>query len=125
MISKYIGFLFAAFALAGCCVSGNGCYAPLPGTPRGWDGLDPAPTETASRATENRPRKNARPKKEIIIGPIGDVPVEPPKPEAKDAWAQQEAADQADEAKLKKRLMICRDCLQAPALNDTTGSVTR
>jgi hypothetical protein len=57
MISRSIAFLFAAVALAGCCVSGNGCYAPLPGTPTAWDGLDPAPAETAAQATEYRPRK--------------------------------------------------------------------
>ena len=123
MISRSIAFLFAAVALAGCCVSGNGCYAPLPGTPTPWDGLDPAPTGTAAQATEYRPRKIARPKNEIIIGPIGDVPVEPPKPQ--EAWAQQDAADRADEAKLKKQLMICRNCLLAPAQDDTAGSVTR
>jgi hypothetical protein len=123
MISRIIAFLFAAVALAGCCVSGNGCYAPLPGTPTAWDGLDPAPTETAARATEYRPRKIARPKNEIIIGPLGDVPVEPPKPQ--EAWAQQEAADRADEARLKKQLTICRNCLSAPAHDDTTGNVTR
>jgi hypothetical protein len=95
----------------------------LPGTPTAWDGLDPAPAETAAQATEYRPRKIARPKNEIIIGPLGDVPVEPPKPQ--EAWAQQEAADRADEAKLKKQLMICRNCLPAPAHDDTTGSLTR
>jgi hypothetical protein len=112
MITRSIAFLFAAVALAGCCVSGSGCYAPLPGTPTAWDGLDPAPTGTI-----------ARPKNEIVIGPLGDVPVEPPKPQ--EAWAQQEAADRADEAKLKKQLMICRNCLPAPAHDDTAGSVTR
>jgi hypothetical protein len=125
MISKCVALLFAVVALAGCCVSGNGCFAPLPGAPVAWDGLGAAPTETA-QDTEDRPRKNARPKKEIIIGPIGDVPAEPnPNPQAKEAWAQQEAADRADEAKLKKQLMICRNCLLAPARDEATGSVTR
>jgi hypothetical protein len=49
----------------------------------------------------------------------------PGKPDAKEAWSQQEAADRADEAKLKKQLMICCNCLPAPAHDDTTGSVTR
>jgi hypothetical protein len=119
MISRSIVFLFAAVALAGCCVSGNGCDAPLPGTPTAWDGLDPAPAETAAQATEYRPRKIARPKNEIIIGPLGDVPAEPPRPQ--EAWA----ADRADEAKLKKQLMICRNCLPAPPHDDTTGSAMR
>jgi hypothetical protein len=53
------------------------------------------------------------------------VSVDPTKPQATEAWAQQEAADRADEAKLKKQLMICRNCLQAPARDEATGSVTR
>jgi hypothetical protein len=53
------------------------------------------------------------------------VPAESRKPEAEEAWALQEAADRAGEAKLKKQLMICRNCLPAPAHGDTTGSVTR
>jgi hypothetical protein len=123
MIAKCIAFLFGAVALAGCCASSNGCYAPLPGTPTAWDGLGPAPTEV-DQATEYRPNKNARPK-EIVIGPIGDLPVEPPKLDAKEAWTQREASDRADEAKLKKQLMICRNCLPATANDDTIGSVTR
>jgi hypothetical protein len=122
---RCITFLFAAIALAGCCVSGNGCYAPSPGAPIAWDGLGLAPTKTA-HATEYRPRTTTRPKTENIIGPIGDVVAEPnPRPQGKDTWAEQEAADRADEEKLAKKLMICRDCLPAPARDDATGSVTR
>jgi hypothetical protein len=37
-------------------------------------------------------QKNACPKKEVVIGPIGDVPAEPnPKAQGKDGWAEQEA----------------------------------
>jgi hypothetical protein len=124
MISKCLVLLFAVVALAGCCVSGSGCYAPSPGAPIAGDDLSPAPAETAN-ATEDRPRKNARTKKEIIVGPIGDISAEPPKPPAAEAWAQQEAADRADEAKLKRQLMICRNCLPAAARDEATGSVTR
>ena len=123
MISKYIALLFAAVGLAGCCVSGNGCYAPLPGVPIAWDGLGPAPSETGL-AIESQPGKNARPKREIIIGPIGDLPTKPnPKPQAKAGWDEQEAADRADEAKLAKQLMICRNCLPASARDDASSGV--
>ena len=74
MISRCIVFLVGAVALAGCCVSGNGCYAPVLGAPTApiaWDGLGSPPTETAD-VPENRPKKTTRPKKEIIVGPIGD-----------------------------------------------------
>ena len=75
MISKCIVFLVGSVALAGCCVSGNGCYAPVVGAPTApiaWDGLGSPPTETAD-VPESRPKKTTRPKKEIIVGPIGDV----------------------------------------------------
>ena len=111
---RCIAFLFASVALAGCCVSGNGCYAPLPGTPIAWDGLGAAPTEI-STTSEYRPRKKARPKSEIIIGPIGGVSAEStPKPQAKEEWAQREAADRAIDEKLTKQLIICRNCLPEP-----------
>jgi hypothetical protein len=125
MILKCTAILFVVGTLTGCCVSGSGCYAPLPGMPTAWDGLGSAPAENTA-APEYQPRKKARAKKEIIIGPIGDVAAEPnPSPEAKDAWAQQEAADRADEAKLTKQLTICRNCLPAPAHDDATASVPR
>jgi hypothetical protein len=47
------------------------------------------------------------------------MPVEPPSIGAKEAWAQQVAAERAEAAKLKKQLMICRHCLPAPAHDDT------
>jgi hypothetical protein len=86
-------------------VSGNGCYAPLPGAPIAWDGLGSAPTETAS--TGSGPKKNARAKKEVLIEPIRDVAPEPnPKSQGKKASPEQEAADQAAEEKLIKQLTI-------------------
>ena len=110
MISKCIVFIVAAVALAGCCLSGSSCYAPVAGAPIAWDGLGSPPTETAE-VPENRPKKTARPKREIIGGPIGDVSAGAnPKPQADEAWAEQEAADQADETKLKKQLKICTNC---------------
>jgi len=97
----------------------------LPGTPTAWDGLGPPPTETA-QPTEYRPRKNARPKKEIIIGSIGNAPADSdPRPQSEEAWAQQEAADWDADAKLTKQLIICRNCLPEPALDDATGRTKR
>jgi len=100
-------FLVGAVALGGCCISGNGCYAPVVGAPTApiaWDGLGSPPTETAD-VPESRPKKTTRPKKEIIVGPIGDVAAGGNrKSQADEAWAEQEAADQADETKLKRQL---------------------
>src|SRR5689334_5199210 len=117
-MSRYIAIILASTALAGCCLSPNGCYTPLPGAPIAWDGLGTAPTETTG-TTEERPRKNARPKKEIIIGPIGGAAAEPkPKLTGREAFLAQEAADRADEEKLTKKLMICSNCLPARTSDD-------
>src|SRR5882757_10955627 len=111
MISKCIVFIVAAVALAGCCLSGSSCYAPVAGAPIAWDGLGSPPTETAD-VPENRPKKTTRPKKEIIVGPIGDVSSagRSPKSQADEAFEDQEAADRAAETKLTRQLKICNNC---------------
>ena len=126
VMSKYIALILASTALAGCCVSGNGCYLPPVGAPIAWDGLGSAPTETAD-APEDRPaRKAAQRKKEIIIGPIGGVAAEPkPKLEGREAYLQQEAADRADEARLTKKLTICSNCMPTPTKLDANGGPVR
>src|SRR2546421_5906325 len=123
-MSKFIALILASTALAGCCVSGHGCYSPLPGVPLAWQGFAPAPTE-AVQLTEDRPRKATRSKKEIIVGPIGEVAAGPTrKLEGIDALVQQEAADRVDEEKLAKRLMICSNCLPARSNDEATSRST-
>jgi hypothetical protein len=125
MISKCIAFLVAALMLANCCALGNGC-APESGAPIAWDGLGSAPTDD-TQPVEPRPKKHARAKREIIVGPLdAAATLQNNKVQPKDQWEQQQAADQDDEARLKRKLMICRTCL-APesARDDAAGSVSR
>jgi hypothetical protein len=96
MISKCIAFLFAAVALAGCCLSGNGCNTPLPAAPIAWDGLGPAPTENVD---ESKPKRNSRRNREML-----DDAAAP-----SDRWSEEQAADGAD-AKLRRQLRICANC---------------
>jgi|ERR1700676_1839649 len=117
MISKCIAFLVAALMLANCCASGNGC-APAGGNPVAWDGLGPAPTDDA-QPLELRPKQHARAKREIILGPLDAAPAEPTsKVQPKDSFQQQQAADQDDEVRLKRKLMICRNCLPGKSARD-------
>lgn len=110
MIAKCIVFLGSAIALGGCCISGSGCYAPAPGAPIAWDGLGSPPTDVAE-ASESQPKKKTRPKREIIVGPLGDVSARSSaRPQPSETWAQEDAADQADEIKLKRQLRICSNC---------------
>jgi hypothetical protein len=125
MISKCIAFLVAGLMLANCCALGISC-APQSGAPIAWDGLGPAPTDD-TQPLEPAPTKPARAKREIIVGPVGAAATEPnSKLQPKGSWEQQQAADQDDEARLKRKLVICRACLPSePARDDATGSVSR
>jgi hypothetical protein len=108
MMSKCIAFVFASVALAGCCASGNGCYAPLPGTPIAWDGLGSPPTENER---EYKPKRTPRSNTEIVVGPLNETRAQAdPKSQPQDQWTQEQAADRDADAKLTKQLMICRNC---------------
>jgi hypothetical protein len=124
MILKCIAFLAAALMLAGCCALGNGC-APESGAPIAWDGLDSAPA-TDTQPVEPQPKKHARAKREIIVGPLDAAATEQNrKVQPKDRWEQEQAADQADEMRLKRKLMICRNCLAGESARDDATSSSR
>ena len=126
MISKSVVFLFSAIALGGCCISGNGCYAPVAGAPIAWDGLGSPPTDVAEVSEDQPKKKKTRPRREIIVGPLGDVAAAPnSRSQAGESWAQQEAADQADEIRLKNKLRICSNCMAAPAREDAIDGMAR
>jgi hypothetical protein len=54
------------------------------------------------------------------------APAQNNKDQPKGQWEQQQAADQDDELRLKRKLMICRTCLAGEsARDDGTGSLSR
>lgn len=119
MISKCMVFLFAALMLANCCSVGTDC-APASGAPLAWDGLGSAPAENTkgSVPSENTepvelspPRKQARAKREIILGPLDGAAADPAgKVRSKDRLDKAQAADQDEENRLKRTLRICSAC---------------
>lgn len=131
VLFRFIAFAAAAVALAGCCTSSNGCYAPVPGVPTAWDGAGSRPSDAIDPRDGMEPRRQttrriARPKTEIIVGPITHVQgEEKPQPEktppSEKDWAQKEATDRDADAKLTKQLMICRDCMPSARDSDATG----
>jgi len=124
MISKCIVFLVAALVLANCCASGNGC-APQSGAPIAWDGLGSAPTDD-TQPVEPQPKKPARAKREIIVGPLdAAATVQNNKVQPKDQWEQQQAVDQDEEVRLKRKLMICRTCLAGESARDEATTSNR
>ena len=124
MISKCIAFLVAALMLADCCALGNGC-APESGAPIAWDGLGSAPTSD-TQPVEPQPKAHARAKREIIVGPLDAAATEQNnKVQPKNQWEQEQAADRDDEMRLKRKLMICRNCLAGESARDDATSSTR
>ena len=124
MISKCIAFLVAALMLADCCALGNGC-APESGAPIAWDGLGSAPTSD-TQPVEPQPKKHARAGRKIIVGPLDAAATEQNNEvQPKNQWQQEQAADRDDEMRLKRKLMICRNCLAGESARDDATSSTR
>ena len=110
MIAKCILFLSAALMLANCCALGNGC-APTSAVPAAWDGLGSAPADDMQAVEAPPPRKQARAKREIILGPLdGTATDQTSRSRSRDPWEKEQAADQDDEARLKRTLKICSAC---------------
>jgi hypothetical protein len=110
-MSKFMACVFAAFALAGCCVSGTGCYAPVTGSQAQLDGLNEPPHDETPKQT--LPRKEET----LIAQPKGDTQAVS-KTQAKEEWEQQEPANRAFEARLTKKLKICNGCSGTPEKAD-------
>ncbi|WP_315831029.1 hypothetical protein [Bradyrhizobium prioriisuperbiae] len=109
---KWIVLGVMGVTLAGCAGSFT---APSPaGLPMAWDGNGTPPTDDV-RPT----RKPRRATAVIETAPIAAVTSAPA-----DAYAQQQADDSAREAALKKRMVICRDCLPNETGDIVTGSIT-
>jgi hypothetical protein len=99
--------IVSTIALAGCCASGSGCYAPTPGAPVAWDGLGSRPSENVYQHVPRR----SRPNREIIVGPLNEAKAaSEPKSQPGDRWTQEEAASLEADKKLTKQLKICTSC---------------
>lgn len=110
MVVRWIVLFCAMAALAGCCASGNGCYAPVPGIPIASDGLTAGTPEDGSGFKPKRTSSHKH-DHEIIVGPLNDSSTETDsKAQANDRWTEEQAADRDADAKLTKQLLICRNC---------------
>jgi hypothetical protein len=123
---RSIVFVLAALALAGCA-SSTGGYVAIPGVPTAWDGDGPRPDE--GRVPRKKLAKRAKSGTRIARLPVGgsagvvaDARGEAVPPT--DAFAAEEAASRAADARLMRKLMICRGCL-APAGDENISGVAR
>jgi hypothetical protein len=121
MISRVVALLCGAFALAGCCMSGQGCYAPISTAPFAFE-----PSAPASDADLDAPRKKVAQKPAVQKLPIQDLSANglpnatatQRNAMAQDGgqsgqdgkWEDQQAADREADAKLSSQLKICRGC---------------
>jgi hypothetical protein len=122
MMLRYFMLLVSGLMLGGCCLSGN-CYAPLAGpapvagpvpgagptgvaTTSAPDGLGPAPIDESQADVPAKPRKTAQRRRDTV----GESEASAVSRYRGDTFEQQEAADRADEARLKRKLIICQNC---------------
>jgi hypothetical protein len=125
---RFIVLVLAALALAGCCASSTGCYVAIPGVPTAWDGDGARPDDDEAAL---RKKSVKRPKSAMGIagsqvgaraGALADARGEVVPPT--DVFAAKDAADRDADARLMRKLMICRGCLP-PAADEDIGSVAR
>ena len=121
MISKCIAFLIAALVLSNCCALGGGC-APTGMSPVAMDGDGlgaPPPEEEAPAPDEVRPNQDM-PIKRKKMAASSDATAAGKYHDArgKDQFEMQQAADEADDEKLKRKLVICSDCMPAKSTRD-------
>jgi hypothetical protein len=125
MISRGVALLFGAFALAGCCMSGQGCYAPIstapfafePSAPDGDAGLD-APKRKLAQKVAQKPAVQKLPVQDLSANGLPNATPAQRNAMAQDGgqsgqdgkWEDQQAADREADARLSSQLKICRGC---------------
>jgi hypothetical protein len=120
-MSRRLAFLIVTVALSGCCLDGSGCYIPPPNNPlASWDGLGPRPKRNHVE------RSKVRKTNEAVVSEDNSPSEEELsklRPYSEEWGAVLEAINRAADAKLRKKLIICRDCM-SPEPDDRTGSIT-
>jgi hypothetical protein len=119
MSIRSIFAIAVSLALGGCCL-GSGCYVQLPAnSPIAWDGLGTPPTRHSVKRAKARKIVEA-------VAASDDSPSEKDlaklRPYSKEWGAALDAMNEAADAKLKKKLIICRNCMPAES-DDQTGSI--
>jgi hypothetical protein len=126
MILRSILLLAAAATLSNCCLTPSGCSgpvamttAPVSTTPMSatptpvaaapeWDGLGEPSVGDAAEIDVTPPKKHARRKTDAGIDAMSAQSSSGAR--ANMGWEDQQAADSADDARLKQKLIICKNC---------------
>ncbi len=120
-ISKCIALFAFALLLAGCCAVGVGCEPPA-GASVSSHGLASTTLEE-TEAGDPEPNKHGQAKRQTVPQHLdGAASQQNRRIEPKDSWEEQQAADQADEERLKRVLTICRNCLASEIASRSTAT---
>ena len=110
----------ASLAVTGCL--GGSCYIQSSAsTMAGWDELDPLPKRVDGKTA--KVRKTSEPVSDDTSPSEAELAAL--KPYSKEWWSVRDAIDRADEIKLAKKLIICRNCMPSKPDEDLTGSATQ
>jgi hypothetical protein len=120
MSRRWVFVIAAGLVLSGCCL-GSGCYIQPPTNAlTSWDGLVPLPKRNKVK------RAKVRKTSDEAVASEDNSPSEEElaklRPYSKEWGAVRDAIDRAADAKLKKKLIICRDCMP-PEPEDQAGSI--
>jgi hypothetical protein len=119
MISRVVALLCGAFALAGCCMSGQGCYAPISTAPFAFEpsapgdaDLDAPRKKVAQKLPAQKLSDQKFPAQELSANGLPNGTAAQRNAMAQDGgnWENQQAADREADAKLSSQLKICRGC---------------
>jgi hypothetical protein len=110
MSRRLVFVIVAGLALSGCCL-GSGCYYIPPPTSAltSWDGLGSLPKRNdvkrvrVQKTSETRVPEDNSPSEEEQLAKL--------RPYSKEWGAVFDAINRAHDAKLKVKLIICRDCM--------------
>lgn len=120
MISRGVALLFGAFALAGCCISGQGCYAPIstapfafePSAPAGDGDLDAPKKKVAQKIPAQKLAGQEFTAQKLSVDGLHNGTAAQRNAMAQDGgkWEDEQAADREADARLSSQLKICRGC---------------
>lgn len=89
------------------------------------DGLGAAPPDEA-QSSDPQPKQDARPKRKNMVSSLDASPTRQSHgAQPKDQYELQQAADEADDLRLKRKLMICSDCMPSKSARDDAMSSDR
>ncbi len=120
MNGRLVFVIAAGLVLGGCCLDGNGCYVPPTTALESWDGLGPLPKRNKVKRAKKVPQTSVAVASEEKSP--GEEELSRLKPYSKEWTAVLNAINRADDEKLKRKLVICRNCMPSEP-DDQTGSI--